>query len=60
MLGGTAQIVARSTPHAGGYDAYADLVRRGAGLTDIAPLLACFAAVLFTAGIWRLRRSITG
>src|SRR5690606_2255281 len=62
VLGETAQTVARFTPQAWGYDAYAELVRHGAGVTDIAPqlgVLAGFAVGLFALGIWRLRHALT-
>jgi len=62
VLSQTAQTVARLTPHAWGYEAFAALVRHGAGITDIAPqlgVLAGFAVVLFALGIWRLRQALT-
>ncbi|MEU8245353.1 hypothetical protein [Nonomuraea sp. NPDC048916] len=44
-----------------GYDGFAELVRHGAGLPDILSqlgVLAAYAAVLLTLGIWRLRRAL--
>lgn len=61
-FGGVLRAIAYLTPHAWGYDAFAGLIRHGAGLTDIAPqlgVLAAFAAVLFALGTWRLRRALT-
>ncbi|SDH94289.1 ABC-2 type transport system permease protein [Sinosporangium album] len=56
---GTLRTIAMFTPHAWGYEGFAELVRHGAGILDILPqlgVLAAFAAVLFTLGVWRLRR----
>lgn len=61
VLGDPARALARFTPHAWAYEGFAELVRRGGGIADIAlPLgvLAGFAVVLFTLGVWQLRRSI--
>lgn len=55
--------VAHLTPHAWANEAFAELVRRGGGLTDIAPQLAVllgYAVVLFAIGTWALRRSLSG
>ncbi|MCG5213658.1 ABC transporter permease [Streptosporangium sp. KLBMP 9127] len=60
-LGETMRSVARFTPHAWGYEGFAELVRHGAGVTGILPqlgVLAGFAAVLFSAGVWALRRAL--
>ncbi|WP_150246381.1 ABC transporter permease [Nocardiopsis quinghaiensis] len=71
VLGGTAipldsfgegmRQVAHLTPHAWGYDAFAALVRHGAGVGEILPqlgVLAGFAAVLMTAGLLAMRRAV--
>lgn len=63
LLAEPVRVIARFTPHAWGYEAFAELTRHGAGVTDIAPelgVLAGFAVVLFGLGTWRLRRAITG
>jgi ABC-2 type transport system permease protein len=63
LLSEPMQRVARFTPHAWGYEGFAELVRHGGRFTDILPqlgVLAAFAVVLFGLGVWRLRRSITG
>lgn len=55
------RIAAHFTPHAWAGDAFAELVRHDGGLLDILPqlgVLAAFAAVLFAAGTWRLRRTL--
>lgn len=62
VLGDTARTVAHITPHAWGYEAFAELVRHGGGVTDILPqlgVLAGMAAVLFVLGAWQLRRVLT-
>ena len=54
--------VAHLTPHAWAVEGFADLVRRGAGLADVAPrigVLLAASAALFGLAAWRLRRSIT-
>lgn len=61
-FGGVLRTLAHLTPHAWGYDAFAQLIRHGAGLGEVAPqlgVLAGFAAVLFALGTWRLRRALT-
>lgn len=63
LLADPVQTLARLTPHAWGYDAYAELVRHGATLTDILPqlgVLAAFAVALFALVSAALRRSVTG
>ncbi len=58
---GTMRQVAHVTPHAWGYDAFAALVRHGAGIGDILPqlaVLAAFAAVLLTTGVLAMRRAM--
>jgi ABC-2 type transport system permease protein len=59
----TMRSVAHLTPHAWAVEGFADLVRRGAGLADVAPqigVLLAASATLFGLAAWRLRRSITG
>jgi ABC-2 type transport system permease protein len=54
--------VAHLTPHAWAVEGFADLVRRGTGLAEVAPrvgVLLAAAAALFGLAAWRLRRSIT-
>jgi linearmycin/streptolysin S transport system permease protein len=54
--------VAHLTPHAWAADGYATLVRHGGSVLDVLPelgVLVAFAAALFTAGSWVLRRRIT-
>ena len=54
--------VAHLTPHAWAADGYATLVRHGGSALDVLPelgVLVAFAAALFTAGSWVLRRRIT-
>ncbi|PSL08346.1 ABC-2 type transport system permease protein [Haloactinopolyspora alba] len=53
--------IADFTPHAWGYEAFAEIQRHGAGLVDILPsigVLAAMAAVLLALGSWLLRRSL--
>lgn len=62
LFSDTMRAVARFTPHAWANEGFAELVRRGGGLLDIAPqlgVLAAYAAVLFAAGSWLLRRTLT-
>lgn len=62
QLGDTAQTIARVTPHAWGYEGFAQLVRHGGDITDILPqlgVLALMATVLLIAGAWQLRRALT-
>lgn len=57
----TLQTVAHVTPHAWGYDAFAQIQRHSGGLADIAlelGVLAAMATVLIAAGSWTLRRSV--
>ena len=57
----TLYAVAHITPHAWAADGFADLIRRGGGLTDVVDELAvlvAYGAVLFAAAAWGLRRSI--
>jgi ABC-2 type transport system permease protein len=54
--------IAHITPHAWANEAFAELVRRNGGLTDILPQLAVLvttAAVLLGLATWRLRRTLT-
>ena len=57
----TIRTVANLTPHAWAYEAFAEIQRRGGGLTDVLPqlgVLAGMAAVLVLVGSWTLRRSL--
>jgi ABC-2 type transport system permease protein len=54
--------VARFTPHAWANEAFAEILRRGGGITDVLPelgALAGFAIVLLTIAAWRMRKVIT-
>ena len=56
----TLRTIAHVTPHAWGYEAFAQIQRHDGGLLDIAPqlgVLAAMAAVLVLLGSWALRRS---
>ncbi|GAA2783437.1 ABC transporter permease [Nonomuraea dietziae] len=58
----TLRTIAHLTPHAWGYDAFAQLVRHDAGFVDVLPqlgVLTGLALVLFALGTWRLRRALT-
>ena len=57
----TMRAVANLTPHAWAYEAFADILRRGAGLGDVLPelgVLAGMAVALILLGSWLLRRSV--
>lgn len=57
----TMRAVANLTPHAWAYEAFADILRRGAGLRDVLPelgVLAGMAVALILLGSWLLRRSV--
>ncbi|MFD1719435.1 ABC transporter permease [Georgenia deserti] len=57
----TLRTVANVTPHAWAYQAFAEVTRHGAGLTDILPqlgVLAAMAAALLVLGGYLLRRSL--
>ena len=57
----TMRTVANVTPHAWGYEAFAELQRRDGTLLDVLPqlgVLAAMALVLVTLGAWSLRRSL--
>ncbi|MCK0111721.1 ABC transporter permease [Ornithinimicrobium sp. F0845] len=57
----TMRRVAHITPHAWGYDAFAEIQRHGGTLADILPQLAvlvAMAAVALLLGTWLLRRSM--
>jgi ABC-2 type transport system permease protein len=57
----TMATVARATPHAWAYEAFADIQRHGGGLVDVLPelgVLAAMATVLLVLGSWALRRSL--
>ena len=61
-FGGMMRTLAHLTPHAWGYEGFARLVRHGATVTEILPqlgILAIYAAVLLSLGVWRLRRALT-
>jgi ABC-2 type transport system permease protein len=61
LFSGTMRTVARFTPHAWANEGFAELVRHGGGLADIAPqlgVLAGFAVGLFAVGGWRMRRTL--
>ncbi|MDG4827772.1 ABC transporter permease [Solwaraspora sp. WMMD1047] len=61
-FGDTMRTVAHITPHAWGYDAFVELVRRDAGIGGILPelgILTGYALVLFALGLWRLRTVLT-
>jgi ABC-2 type transport system permease protein len=58
----TMRTVANITPHAWAYEAFADIQRRGAGLSEVLPQLAVLAAMavlLVVVGAWTLRRSLS-
>jgi ABC-2 type transport system permease protein len=62
LFSDTMRTVARFTPHAWANEGFAELVRRGGGLVDIAPqlgVLAGYAVGLFAVGGWLLHRSLT-
>lgn len=55
------QRIAHLTPHAWGYDAMAEIQRRGGGVLDILPelgVLAAMAVLTLVLGSWLLRRSL--
>jgi len=57
----TLRRVANITPHSWGYEAFAAIQRRGAGVTDVLPelgVLAGMAVVVLVAGTLALRRSL--
>lgn len=57
----TMRQVAHFTPHAWGYDAFAQIQRHDGGLLDILPMLgvlAGMAALMLVLGAWLLRRSM--
>ncbi|WP_413452825.1 ABC transporter permease [Georgenia phoenicis] len=61
LMPDTLQSVAHVTPHAWGYEAFAEIQRHGGGLADIAPQLGVLAAMalgLVLLGAWALRRSV--
>jgi ABC-2 type transport system permease protein len=58
----TMQTIAHITPHAWALDGFAELIRRGGTIADIAlelVVLAGFAVVLLALGTWRLRAKLT-
>lgn len=62
LMSDSLRTIARFTPHAWGYEGFAELVRFGGGIGDILPqlgVLSAYAAVLFALGIWRLHRAVT-
>ena len=55
-------MVSRFTPHYWSYDAFAEVVRRGATVVDVLPqlgVLALQAVVLLTIAGFALRRTLT-
>ncbi|GIH78554.1 ABC transporter permease [Planobispora longispora] len=61
-FGPTMRTLAHLTPHAWGYEGFAELVRHGATVTAILPQLGAltvYAAVLLASGGLRLRRALT-
>lgn len=53
--------IAKVTPHAWGYEAFAEIQRRAGTLADVAPqlaTLAAMAAAMLVLGAWSLRRSL--
>ncbi|WP_454085213.1 ABC transporter permease [Georgenia sp. Marseille-Q6866] len=61
LMPDTLRTVAHATPHAWGYEAFAEIQRHDGGLADIAPqlgVLAAMAVVLVGLGAWALRRSV--
>src|SRR5690606_39829319 len=57
----TMRAVSNLTPHAWGYEAFAEIQRRAGGLLDIAPqlgVLAAMALALLLLAAWSLRRSL--
>lgn len=62
LFSDTMRGVARLTPHAWANEAFAELVRHGGNVIDIAPQLAVlcgYGVVLFLLGSWLLRRTLT-
>lgn len=62
LFSDTMRTVAHATPHAWANEAFAELVRHGGSVLDIAPqlaILAGYAAALFLLGSWLLRRTLT-
>ena len=58
----TLRTAANLTPHAWAYEAFADILRRGAGIGDVLPQLGVLAAMalsLILIGSWLLRRSVS-
>jgi ABC-2 type transport system permease protein len=58
----TMRTVAHATPHAWALEGFAELVRRGGGVRDVAgdvAVLLAFAVLLAALASWRLRRVIT-
>jgi ABC-2 type transport system permease protein len=56
----TLRTIAHFTPHAWGYDAFAEIQRHDGTIVDVLPqlgVLAGMAAVLLLLGAWLLRRS---
>jgi ABC-2 type transport system permease protein len=62
LFGGAMRHVALLTPHAWANQGFAEIGRDGGTLPDVLPqlgVLACYAAVLFALGAWRLRAVLT-
>ena len=62
LFSDTMRKIAHITPHAWGYDAFAQIQRHNGGLIDILPqlgVLAAMAVLVLLLGTWMLRRSLT-
>lgn len=62
LFSDTMLTIARAIPHYWALDAFSDVVRHDASISDIAPqlgALAVFAAAIGTVAVWRLRITLT-
>jgi ABC-2 type transport system permease protein len=62
LFSDTMLAIARAIPHYWALDAFADVVRHDAGVTDIVPqlgVLAAFTLVIGSVAVWRLRATLT-